>query len=441
MVARMAARGRIMVATFISCVLILPVLASAYEPSESGLRFAFPDFINSLSSFEGLQTKDTPKDSDSDSDSDDTGRSQGSEEPENRMSYGSPSKDEDIERAKIEQAGERKDDQPEAKPVSNEDHGGEGEAKTPVVAKSEATPVENGKEGLVEGFYDKDCPLAEQIVNEVLMKNLKKDATLAPAIVRLFSHDCLVQGCDASILLDATPSREAVEKKASQNGRFVRGFDLIDEMKARLEAECPGVVSCADVIAFANRDSLVYTGLPPYKVAAGRRDGLSSLAEKAENNLPSPESSVQQLIELFKRKGLTLEDLVVLVGAHSIGTAHCGIVGGRLFDRNKNKEMDPNYAEQMRFMCERDDNTLPFDPVTQYKMDSRIYDEFLAKRALLESDHALAKDPNGGGIMKKMAADQAAWFQKFIGATVKMGAIEVLTGHQGEIRKQCRVVN
>ncbi|KZV52681.1 peroxidase 56-like [Dorcoceras hygrometricum] len=293
----------------------------------------------------------------------------------------------------------------------------------------------------MEGFYEKDCPQAEQIVNEVLMKNLKKDVTLAPAIVRLFSHDCLVQGCDASILLDETPSGEDVEKKATPNGQFVRGYDLIDEMKERLEAECPGIVSCADIITFANRDSLVYTGLPTYKVAAGRRDGLSSLAKNVENNLPVPDTPVQEMIDIFKRKGLTLEDLVVLVGAHSIGTAHCGIVRGRLFDKRKSMEMDPNYAEQMRFMCQRDDNMLPFDPVTHNKMDSRIYNEFLSKRALLESDHALAKDPNGNDIMKKMAADQAAWFNKFIGATIRMGAIEVLTGNQGEIRKQCRVVN
>ncbi|XP_073057613.1 peroxidase 44-like [Primulina eburnea] len=425
MAAGMAARGRIIAAAFISCALILPLLASAFEPSESGLRFPFLDFINSPSNNieQGIQTNDPPKE----------------EEPENQMSYKSPPKD---EKPKIEQLREQNgvEDQPEAEPAENEDHGDESEAK-PVEGNGEAEPVENAKGGLIEGFYEKDCPQAEQIVNEVLMKNLQKDATLAPAIVRLFSHDCLVKGCDASILLDETPSGEDVEKKAGPNGPFVRGFEVIDEAKERLEAECPGVVSCADIIAFANRDSLVNTGLPTYKVAAGRRDGLSSLAENVKNNLPVPDTPLQEMIDMFKRKGLTLEDLVVLVGAHSIGTAHCGIVKSRLFDKRKSMEMDQNYVEQMRFMCTRDDNTLPFDAVTQNKMDSQIYNEFLAKRALLESDHVLAKDPHGNDIMKKMAGDQAAWFAKFIGAVVKMGGIEVLTGNQGEIRRQCRAVN
>ena len=59
------------------------------------------------------------------------------------------------------------------------------------------------------------------------------------------------QGCDASILLDVPNS----EKTAVQNtGIF--GYDLIDDIKAELEAECPGVVSCADIIVAATRDAI-----------------------------------------------------------------------------------------------------------------------------------------------------------------------------------------
>lgn len=61
-----------------------------------------------------------------------------------------------------------------------------------------------------------------------------------------------VQGCDASILLDGPSS----EKKAGANAS-VRGYELIDEIKAALEKACPGVVSCADIIVAATRDTVV----------------------------------------------------------------------------------------------------------------------------------------------------------------------------------------
>jgi peroxidase len=59
------------------------------------------------------------------------------------------------------------------------------------------------------------------------------------------------QGCDASILLDGP----GTEKTAVQNtGIFA--YDLIDDIKSELEAACPGVVSCADIIVAATRDAV-----------------------------------------------------------------------------------------------------------------------------------------------------------------------------------------
>ncbi|KAL3644499.1 hypothetical protein CASFOL_009679 [Castilleja foliolosa] len=296
---------------------------------------------------------------------------------------------------------------------------------------------------LQEGFYQQSCPQAEKIVNEVINKIFQKDPTIAPALVRLFFHDCFVTGCDASILLDRTPSGEDVEKKASQNGMFVRGFEAIDEIKDRIEAECPGVVSCADVLAFANRDALVYTGVPSFKVAAGRRDGLASLSKNSELNLPFPESTAQQMTELFQRKGMTLEEMIVLIGAHSIGAAHCTVVAGRFRDPEKSKVIDHGYLIKMQLMtmCQNDTQDLAFDPYSQQKMDSRFYKELLKNRALLESDQNLVLQPNANGFMEKYVNDQKGWLTSFTAAITKLGGIEVLTGNQGEIRKQCRFVN
>ena len=56
------------------------------------------------------------------------------------------------------------------------------------------------------------------------------------------------KGCDASILLDGSDS----EKTAPPNGS-VAGLDIIEEAKVALDRNCPGVVSCADIIVIAAR--------------------------------------------------------------------------------------------------------------------------------------------------------------------------------------------
>ena len=46
------------------------------------------------------------------------------------------------------------------------------------------------------------------------------------------------------------------EKEAYPN-QSLKGFEIIDLIKAELEVVCPGVVSCADVLVLAAREAVV----------------------------------------------------------------------------------------------------------------------------------------------------------------------------------------
>jgi hypothetical protein len=76
----------------------------------------------------------------------------------------------------------------------------------------------------------------------------------------LMSCSLVLQGCDASILLDETPSIQS-EKTALGNLNSARGYNVIDKAKTEVEKICPGVVSCADIIAVAARDASAYVSI------------------------------------------------------------------------------------------------------------------------------------------------------------------------------------
>ncbi|ONK77411.1 uncharacterized protein A4U43_C02F6250 [Asparagus officinalis] len=179
------------------------------------------------------------------------------------------------------------------------------------------------------GFYSFTCPRAELIVRSVVKEAARLDPTMPAALLRLHYHDCIVQGCDGSVLIQKP--RDQGPENSSPNHAGLRGFDVIENAKAQLEAQCPGVVSCADIVALAARDAIALSQGPFYRVPTGRRDGLvSNVADAA--SMPDLQDSIALIRAKFAEKGLSEKDLVLLSAAHTIGTTACFFLERRLYD-------------------------------------------------------------------------------------------------------------
>lgn len=298
------------------------------------------------------------------------------------------------------------------------------------------------------GFYGNTCPQAEFIVRSEVNKALSTNAGLAAGLVRMHFHDCFVRGCDGSVLIDSTSGNTA-EKDSPINNPSLRGFEIIDSAKTRLEAACSGVVSCADVLAFAARDSTVWAGGFRYQVPAGRRDGRVSLASETFANLPGPTFDVTQLTQSFANKGLTQDQMVTLSGAHTIGRSHCTSFSNRLYSFNstvsQDPSLDPNYATFLKRQCPQGNNdtslVVPMDFRSPNNLDTSYYGNLLGNRGLFTSDQTLWSDNATAGTVRQNAFNGVLWKSKFSQAMGNMGQIGVITGTDGEIRKNCRVIN
>ncbi|XP_030539617.1 peroxidase 5-like [Rhodamnia argentea] len=296
------------------------------------------------------------------------------------------------------------------------------------------------------GFYENSCWSAEFIVKEEVRKAFFKDKGLAAGLVRMHFHDCFVRGCDGSVLIDSTPSNTA-EKDSPVNNPSLRGFEVIDYAKAKLEAVCKGVVSCADILAFAARDSVEMTGGFGYDVPAGRRDGRVSLASETLTNLPPPTFNVDQLTQNFDNKGFTQQEMVTLSGAHTIGRSHCTSFSNRLYSFNttvsQDPSLDPGYAAALKQQCPQGNDpnlVVPMDPPSPNTMDESYYRGILVNRGLFTSDQTLLTSSATASQVIQNVRAPSIWKNNFAAAMVKMGNIGVLTGDAGEIRENCRVI-
>ncbi|THU59739.1 hypothetical protein C4D60_Mb07t05230 [Musa balbisiana] len=311
-------------------------------------------------------------------------------------------------------------------------------------------------------FYNTSCPDVLSTIQSVVAAAVANESRMGASLLRLHFHDCFVnatrheweliceeandlddddtQGCDGSVLLDDTANFTG-EKNAFPNKNSIRGFDVVDSIKSQVEAICVQVVSCADILAVAARDSVVALGGPSYTVQLGRRDATTASLSAANSNLPPPTLSLSGLLSSFSSKGLSSIDMVALSGAHTIGSAKCSSFRNRIYNE---ANIDASFANSTQANCPSsggDDNLSPLDVVTPTVFDNSYFQNLVSEKGLLHSDQQLYNGGSTDSLVTTYSEDTDTFFSDFATAMVNMGNISPLTGTDGEIRLNCRKIN
>ncbi|CAN4114887.1 unnamed protein product [Withania somnifera] len=273
---------------------------------------------------------------------------------------------------------------------------------------------------------------------------MEKEPRSIASVMRLQFHDCFVNGCDSSVLLDDTPNMLG-EKLALSNIDSLRSYDVVDEVKEALEKACPGVVSCADLLVIAARDAVVLSGGPYWEVKLGRPDSLTASQEDSNRIMPSPRSNATYLIDLFSRFNLSVQDLVALSGSHSIGKGRCFSIVFRLYNQSGSGKPDPAiepaFREKLDKLCPHggDGNVTGDLDATPEIFDNQYFKDLVKGRGFLNSDQTLFTDPITREYVREFSVNQERFFKAFAEGMIRMGDLQ--SGRPGEIRRNCRVAN
>lgn len=299
---------------------------------------------------------------------------------------------------------------------------------------------------LVRHYYKKlnTCANVEPFVRHQVKLYWDKDKTITAKLLKLLYADCMVNGCDASVLLTGPKT----ERNSPKNSRL-DGYLLIDKIKKVLEIRCPRAVSCADILNLAVRDAIHFAGAPSYPVFLGRRDGLESKAEWID--YPSPSMSWEEGLAYFESKNLDVQDFVTLLGAHTMGQAHCDSFYDRLYDFKGTGKPDPSMKRSvlvsLRSQCPKnrknDSSSVYFTPEygSNYTFSNKFYTKVLAHESLLGVDQQLSYGGDTGELVNEYAKNLEQFRRGFALSISRMGGLKVLTGKNGEIRTDCKFTN
>ncbi|KAM0830618.1 hypothetical protein ACQ4PT_066109 [Festuca glaucescens] len=245
--------------------------------------------------------------------------------------------------------------------------------------------------GLQYNFYNSSCPKAEDTVRGIIQGMISNDRTMVAAFVRLFFHDCFIR----------------TRARATRTRRSKQSLCAVNKIKAALESICPGVVSCADVLAFVARDSTTASGGFTFGMPSGRRDGLVSVFGEVFQHMPSPSSQLEDLLKIFDAKGLDTVDLVALSDPHSFGPTTCSFVKPRLYPADPT--MNATFTTALRSVCPQqgggsilvNNNRVSPDP---NKLSNAFYQNVASRQVLFTSDQTLTSRNDTAAMVANNAA-------------------------------------
>ncbi|KAH7382207.1 ligninase LG6 precursor [Pyrenochaeta sp. MPI-SDFR-AT-0127] len=215
------------------------------------------------------------------------------------------------------------------------------------------------------------------------------DAHLA---IRAPFHDCINNGCDASLILSEECTR-------SENAGLSLICGKLGDWATKFN------VSAADMIQFAAAMAISACPLgPKVRALVGRNDSSNAAPEGL---VPNSKDSVDKILAAFGAKGFSPDDVVALMGTHSVALQF----NDDPSQAGKSLDSTPSVYD-MNFYKETKEGTAPYS---------------------LQSDKLLANNTQTADTWSEFANDATAWNKIFTNAWNRFSVI----GNDVETLQDC----